>query len=42
MQMKQQFNRQKNLERIAKLKRLEKILIITFILVCALLSFFLL
>lgn len=40
--MEYQDNRQQNMKRIAKLKMLERILIATFILVCALLTYFLL
>jgi hypothetical protein len=41
MQMEHQYNQQENMKRIAKLKRLERILILAFVLVCALLTYFL-
>lgn len=39
--MEYQDNQHENMKRIAKLKMLEKVLILTFILVCALLTYFL-
>ncbi len=42
MQMEQTNNQQQNMKRIARLKRLERMLILAFILVCALLTYFLL
>jgi cell division protein FtsL len=40
--MEQTNNQQQNMKRIARLKRLERMLILAFILVCALLTYFLL
>jgi hypothetical protein len=41
IQMEHQYNQQENMKRIARLKRLERILILAFVLVCALLTYFL-
>jgi len=39
--MEHPYNQQENMKRIARLKRLERILILAFVLVCALVIYFL-
>jgi len=41
IQMEHPYNQQENMKRIARLKRLERILILAFVLVCALVIYFL-